>query len=213
MKQFKKITIAAALYFFVIFIESCSTSVLVDVWQDPSYHESPLKKIFVIAIRKDPVKRRIWEDAFVIELSKYGVLAESSYHLFPDALPDTNQIIQTVQEKGFDGILITHLLRDQTKTQYNQSYVTREQTSRYNVFRKDYDNYYRDVEHPAYIDSQIVVRHAIDVWVIRKDEQLIWSATSNSPERYTLKTAQDEIADLVIPKLMKSAIIEKISRK
>jgi hypothetical protein len=167
-----------------------------------------LNKIFIIAIRNDPVQRRIWEDAFVAELSNYRVQAESSYHLFPDALPDTNQIIQTIQEKGFDGILVTRLLRAETKTHYNESYVTREQTSRYNVFRKDYDNYYRDVQHPAYIDSQIVARRAIDVWVIRKDEQLIWSATSNSPERYSLKSVQDDIADLVIPKLMKSAIIK-----
>jgi len=208
MKMFNKFTIASMLFFLMIFMESCSTSVLVDVWQDPSYHESPLVKIFIIAIRKDAVQRRIWEDAFVAELSKYHVQAESSYHLFPDILPDTNQIIQTVQEKGFDGILITRLLRVETKTHYNQSYVTREQTSRYNVFKKDYDNYYRDVEHPAYIDSQNVVRRAIDVWVIRKEEQLIWSATSNSPERYSLQSVQDDIADLVIPKLMKSAIIK-----
>jgi hypothetical protein len=208
MKKYKKFSIALIVFFSMVFIESCSTSVLVDVWQDPSYHGSPLIKVFVIAIRKDPVQRRIWEDAFVAELSKYGVLAESSYHIFPDVLPDTNQIIQSVQEKGFDGILITRLLRVETQTHYNQSYVTREQTSRYNVFKKYYDNYYRDVQHPAYIDSQNVVRRAIDVWVIRRDEQLIWSATSNSPERYSLKSVQDDIADLVIPKLMKSAIIK-----
>jgi hypothetical protein len=43
-----------------------------------------------IAVRNNPVKRRIWEDAFVNELSKNGVNATSSYHLFPDALADTN---------------------------------------------------------------------------------------------------------------------------
>jgi hypothetical protein len=208
MKLYKKFIITAALGCLMILIENCSSSVLVDVWNDPSFHEPPLKKVFVIAIRKDPVQRRIWEDAFVAELSKHSVIATSSYHLFPDLLPDTNQIIQTVQEKGFDGILVTRLLRTETKTHYNQSYVTKEQISRYNVFRKNYDTYYHDVEHPAYVDSQIVDRRAIDVWVIRNDERMIWSATSNSPERYSVEDVQNDIADLVIPELMRNAIIK-----
>lgn len=208
MKLYKKFIIIAALCCLMILIENCSSSVLVDVWNDPSFHEPPLKKVFVIAIRKDPVQRRIWEDAFVAELSKHGVEATASYHLFQDVLPDTNQIIQIVQEKGFDGILVTRLLRTETKTHYNQSYVTKEQISRYNVFRKNYDTYYHDVEHPAYIDSQIVDRRAIDVWVIRNDERMIWSATSNSPERYSVEDVQNDIADLVIPELMRNAIIK-----
>jgi hypothetical protein len=208
MKLYKKFIITAALCCSMILIENCSSSVLVDVWNDPSFHEPPLKKVFVIAIRKDPVQRRIWEDAFVAELSKHSVIATSSYHLFPDVLPDTNQIIQTVQEKGFDGILVTRLLRNETKTHYNQSYVTKEQISRYNVFRKNYDTYYHDVEHPAYVDSQIVDRRAIDVWVIRNDERMIWSATSNSPERYSVEDVQNDIANLVIPELMRNSIIK-----
>jgi hypothetical protein len=207
MKLYKKFIMVAVLSCLMILLENCSTSSLVDVWNDPSYHESPLKKIFVIAIRKDPVQRRIWEDAFVGEFSKHGVQATSSYNLFPDLLPDTNQVIQTVQEKGFDGILVTRLLFDETKTHYVDSYVTTKIESRYNIFRKRYDTYFRNVQHPGYVESQIINRRAIDVWVIRNEERMIWSATSNSPERNSMKAVQEDIAELVIPELMRNSII------
>lgn len=208
MKLYKKFILAAVFSCLMILIESCSSSSLVDIWNDPTYHESPLKKILIIAIRKDPVQRRIWEDAFVSELSEHGVNATSSYHLFPDVLPDTNQVIQTVQEKGYDGILVTRLLLAETETHYVQSYVTTEQISRYNFFRKRYDTYYRNIQHPGYVESQIIDRRAIDVWVIRNEEQMIWSATSNSPERYSVEDVQNDIAELVIPALVRNAIIQ-----
>ncbi len=208
MKLYEKFFMAAVICCLMILIESCSTSSLVDVWNDPSFHESPLKKIFVIAIRKDPVQRRIWEDAFVSELSKHGVQATSSYNLFPDLLPDTNQVIQTVQEKGFDGILVTRLLFDETKSHYVDSYVTTKIESRYNIFRKRYDTYFRNVQHPGYVESQIINRRAIDVWVIRDEERMIWSGTSNSPERNPIKAVQEDIAELVIPELRRKAIIK-----
>ncbi|MGD1008460.1 MAG: hypothetical protein ABR980_14660 [Ignavibacteriaceae bacterium] len=45
MKAYTKFILAAVLFCLMFLIESCSSSSLVDVWNDPSYHESPLKKI------------------------------------------------------------------------------------------------------------------------------------------------------------------------
>ncbi len=208
MKLYKNLIISAVLCCLMMLIENCSSSSLVDEWNDSSYHGSPLKKIFVITIRKNPVQRRIWEDAFVSELSKHGTQATASYHLFPDVLPDTNQIIQTVQEKGYDGILVTRRLINETETHYVQSYATTEIASRYNFFRQKYDTYFRDVQHPGYEESKVIDRRAIDVWAIRGDERMIWSAISNSPERNTAEDVQNDIADLVIPELTRNAIIK-----
>jgi hypothetical protein len=207
MKHYKKFVRVAIVFCLMILIESCSYSTLIDVWNDPSYHEAPLKKILIIAIRKDPVQRRIWEDAFVEEFSKHGVEATSSYKLYPNSLPDTNQVIETVQGKGFDGILVNRLLHKETETHYEESYVSSEMKQRYNPFRNTYSTYYQDVQHAGRVDSQVVDRRAIEVWVIRDREQIIWGATSNTPERNSVKAVQDDIADLVIPELLRNAII------
>ena len=208
MNLFKNLIIAAILFCLVILLENCSTSVLVDEWNDPSFHESPLNKILIIAIRKNSIQRRIWEDAFVHELSKQGVQATSSYKLFPDALPDTDQVIETVQKNGFDGILITRILQKETETHYVESYITTESKTRYNPFRNMYSTYYRDVEHPGYIDSSTVYRRAIDVWIIRDKERIIWGATSNTSEQNSVEAVQNDIASLVISELLRNSIIK-----
>lgn len=208
MELNKKIIMSAVLCCLMFLVESCSSSSLVDEWNDSSYHGTPLKKIFVIAIRKNPIQRQIWEDAFVSELSKHGTQATSSYHLFPNVLPDTNQIIQAVQEKGFDGILVTRHLPAETESHYVEGYSTTEIASRYNFFRKRYDTYFRDIQNPGYVESQVIYRRAIDVWVIRGDEQMIWSAISNSPDRNTVEDVENDIAELVIPALTRNTIIK-----
>ncbi|MDP4174693.1 MAG: hypothetical protein Q8933_12030 [Bacteroidota bacterium] len=207
MKLYKKIITATVLFFLLILIEGCSSSVLVDKWKDASFQESALKKILVIAIRKNPVQRRLWEDAFVNQLSDCDVEATASYTLFPGTMPDTSQIIQSIQTNSFDGILVTRLLKSETETHQVESSVSTEFVSRYNPFRKAYTSYFEDVRHPAYVDSQTISRRSIEVWVLRKNERLIWGATSNTPERNSLQAVQNDIAELVIPELVKNAII------
>jgi len=212
MKPKNIFVMTAALCCLMFLVESCSSSVLVDVWSDPSYDGPPLKKIFIIAVRKDPVQRRIWEDAFASELANYDIKATSSYQLFPNSLPDTTQIIQSIQDRGFDGILITRLLLSETKTYTVASSITTERITRYNFFRRTYDTYYHDVLHPGYTESYVIDRRAIDVWVIKNEEKMIWSATSNSPERNSMQAVQIDIADLVMPELLRSSIIDKKSK-
>ena len=44
MKLYKKFINSAVLFCLTILIESCSSSVLVDVWNDPSYHELSIEE-------------------------------------------------------------------------------------------------------------------------------------------------------------------------
>lgn len=210
MKKYKIIILAAAMMSLFVIAQGCSSSSLVDVWHDASYKEAPLKKVLIIAMRNEPTQRRIWEDAFVGELAKTGTNALPSYHLFPDGLPDTDQVIRTVQDNGFDGILVTWPLFSQTKTNYIPGYVTTDQDLRYSNFRKRYDIYYHNVRHPGYVEMETIDRRAIDVWVIRNEDRMIWSATSMTPELNTTEAVQEDIANLVIPELAKNGIIKLV---
>lgn len=208
MKLHEKAIVAAVLGCLICLMGSCSSSTLVDEWSDPSFHEPPLKKILVIAIRKDLSKRQIWEDAFAGELSQHGVQATSSYRLFPDALPDTAQVLEAIQKNGFDGILVTRLLLADTSSHYVESSVTTQQEPRYNL-RKGYDTYYKQyVQNPGYVESQIIRRRSIDVWVVRNEGRMIWSAISNTPEMNTSEALRDDVAGIVIPEMARLAIIK-----
>ena len=119
----------------------------------------------------------------------------------------------TVRSNSFDGVLITRWLPSETKTQYLQGYVTKEQDTRYDRRSEKFVTYYRDVEHAGYIDSQKVDMRAIDVWATGNDGQMIWSATSKTPEPNSVEAARLEIIKLVMAELTKQGIIAVTTAK
>ena len=211
MNSLLKAVAVAALGCLISQMCGCASSSLVNIWHDPSFKAPPLSKMLVIAVRKDATIRRIWEDAFAGELAKHGVAATSSYSLFPDAPPDTNQVIATVQTNGFDGILVVLRLPTETDKQYVQGYTTMQQDARYNPnygpYWQRYWSYYSVTEHPGYVDSQKVAIRAIDVTTTGQDGRMVWSATSRTPDPGSVTDVQRGIAGLVIAELAQRRII------
>jgi len=163
--------------------------------------------MLVISADKNPVRRRLWEDAFSVDLAKHDVAATPSYRLFPDALPDTNQVIQIVRSDSFDGVLVTRRLPSETKTQYLQGSVTSEQNVRYDRRRDRFITYYREIEYAGYVDSTTIDVRTIDVWATKSEGQMIWSATSETPEPNTVQEARPDIIKLVMSELTRQGII------
>jgi hypothetical protein len=207
MEKNRSFVIGGVLCCFFALMAGCTSSELVDIWSDSSFQSPSLNKMLVISVSKNSVQRRMWEDAFNAELAKHNVAATPSYRLFPDAVPDTNQIMQIVGSNSFDGVLVCRRLPPETNTQYMQGYVTTEQGMRYDRRKERFVTYYRDIEHAAYVDSQKVDIRTIDVWATRNEEQMIWSATSMTPEPNSVQEVRPEIVKLVMSELAKQRII------
>lgn len=192
-------------------LPGCASSNLVNVWHDPLYKAPPLGKILIIAVRKDATKRRIWEDAFTGELAKHGVTATSSYNIFPDVPPDTHQVIATVRANNFDGVIAIFLLPTEMTSQRIPGYTTTEQDERHTTYHdpywRRYRTYYREIEHPGYIDTQTVDVRAIDVTTTGTEGKLIWSATSRTPDPGSVTDVQRGIVSLVLSELERQNII------
>jgi len=207
MNTLWKTLTAAALCCVIGQLYGCASSRLVDAWRDPSFQAPPLSKMLVIAVRKNPLIRRIWEDAFTAELAKHGVTATSSYSLFPDIPPDTDQVIATVKANGFDGILVILRLRTETNREYIQGYTSTVQDVRYSYYWQRYWTTYHEIQHPGYVDSQTVDARTIDVTSTGNNGRLIWSATSKTPDPASVTDVQQEIAGLVVSELEKRSIV------
>jgi hypothetical protein len=202
MNSFLKAVVATAVGCLMGQMFGCASSSIVDKWHDPSFKAPPLCKMLVIAVRKDATKRRIWEDAFAGELVKHGVAATSSYGLFTDAPPDTNQVITTVQANGFDGILVILKLTTETNPHYVKGYVSMEPEDAYTgPYWQRYWNTYNVIEHPGYVDSQKVAYRAIDVTTTGNGGRMIWSAKSRTADPDSVKDLQRGIAGLVVSEL------------
>ena len=168
-----------------------------------------MSKVFVIAVKKDPAQRRIWEDGFVAELQKRGVEAVPSYQIFPKALPDTEEVIQAVQERGIQGIIVTHKLRTETTSQYVHGYATAVPVTRYNPWRGTYSTYFRHVYEPGYTETERVVRYQTDVLSTQGDGQMVWTGTSESIDPSSESAVYREISSLIVPELVERGILPK----
>jgi hypothetical protein len=205
--RYRKSVVGWLLCCFLFVMAGCSSSQLVVIWSDPSFQTPPLNKMLVISVGKNPVQRRIWEDAYSEELTNHSVAATPSYRLFPDAVPDTDQVVKIVQSNGFDGVLVNRRLPPETKAQYVAPYVTKEKDMSTYLNNERFVTYYRDIEHAGYVDSEKVDIRAIDVWTTKNDGQLIWSATSKTEEPNSVEAVRPEIVKLVISSLAHRNII------
>jgi hypothetical protein len=186
---------------------ACAFSSLTNVWKDPEFKNSPMTNMLVIAAKKSPVNRRIWEDVIAAELSAHSVAATPSYRLFPDSIPDPDQVGAAVREKKFDGLLFIRKLQNEISTNYIPPSVTREAVTRYNERNNTYHTYYRDVQQPGYTDTSMVVRHDVSVFTTKENGRLVWAGTGEMIDPSSMEAIRDEIVGLFIPELARQGII------
>lgn len=187
----------------------CVSSQLTNTWMDPSFKDQPMTNILVIAVKRNPVNRRIWEDGLVAELSAHGVESTPSYRLFPNAIPDTQQVVAAVRDKNCDGVLFIRRLPSQIATYGRPGYVRSVPETRYDRLKQTYYTIYREVYEPGYSDTLKVMRHDIELWSTKENGQLVWAGTGETLDPSSREAVRKEITELIIPELARQGIIPK----
>jgi len=188
-------------------VAGCGTTSLENMWRDPQYAGTRAHTVLVIAVRRDPVVRRIWEDAFVHQLTKNGAVGTPSYQIFPDAMPDTEAVRQHVREKGYDAVIITSRVGTQEVATYVPGYVTKEPVTVFRPLWGSYVTYYRDVYHPGYTEVDSAVHVRTDVWANHGEGRLVWSGTSRTVDPRNSPNFSHEVSDLVVDELAKQRFL------
>ena len=188
----------------------CTSSSLVHVRHETSSYYPPFTNMLVIGVSRNAAKRHLWEDAFIDELKASGVTATPSYGLFPDSPPDTTQVIAVVQPNGFDGILVIRRLPSETRVKYIEETSVSRESIHYFAYWPRYWAYYHDLELPGLVDTVTTDLRSFDVTATANGGQLIWSATSRTPDPASARDVQQSISHLVIAELSKEKIIRSI---
>lgn len=138
------VTIAA-----LVIATGCGTTQLTSLWKDPSYSAPPLKKLMVIAFRKNQVNRRMWEDAVVsaIAAQKSSTTTVPSYQRFPDDVPEPDVIQEKAKDQEFDGVLVVSKVERNTLTNEVPGYTTNEPVKEFSRKWNSYITRHRDVYH------------------------------------------------------------------
>ena len=186
----------------------CSSGTqLVDMWRDPAASSHPIRKMLVVAIRKDETNRRIWEDGLVAALEKHGVTATPSYTMFQQGVPDTDQIDVAVRDHNFDGVMFVHKVGATTQQTYVPGYTHLEPIWVQSRWSLTYHTYWAEVHEPGYVETDRIVRNRVDVWSTRRNWRLVWSGTTESINPTSSAAVNRQIAKLIVPELLSQGII------
>ena len=193
----------------LVFTAGCAMqSAMTDLWHDPSYTSGPAHNVLVVALRKDPVRRRMWEDAIVHELGARGVTATSSYQLFQEAPPDTQEVIEAVRKNGYDAVLTSIRLPNETTSTYVPGTMRRETvTSR--DFYGSFHSYWRDVQDPGHTETDEIRSFQTEVWITGSDARLVSSATLRTLESVSNHTVESAVSRSIIPELEKQGLVPR----
>lgn len=187
-------------------------SQMTNQWHDASLAPGSIHNVLVIAVRKDPVRRRAWEDAYVNELAVRGVAATASYRRFEAAVPDTQQVIDLVRKESFDGVLTSVRLPDEETSRYVPGTVRPTRVSSYDYYGRFHDSW-MSVQEPGYTETDTVMRMQTDLWSSKLEGgRLVWSGTLNTLESSGSTTAQQAVARHIVPELQKQGWVPAKTR-
>jgi len=200
----------AVLLAFAAGLPGCSgpASTVAENWRDPSWSGPAIKNLLVMVVRKDPMRRRLWEDAFVAALQKRHVLATPSYRAFPDSVPSEAILQQTMQDSAFEGILLSRNTGiKQSQTDVPPSTDTVSAGVHWSTFYGTYITAYNTVYVPGYNESERIVTNEVTIWDARKDGRMVWSASTATENPTDAKALREQVTALIVPGLAKDGII------
>jgi hypothetical protein len=192
-----------------VVIASCAASLLGNMWVDRTFKTDGLKNVLVVAVRNDPVKRRMWEDGFASALAEYGTSAKRSYEIWPNALPDTETVREEVKRGGYDGVLINKRPPDTAQLTWVQGYSRRESVTRYDPNSGASYTTWQDVAVPATMDTTAVVNYQTNLWSTTDHGRLVWSAMSHTTDAFSMQLIQYQTESLLLPEMAKAGMLPK----
>ena len=184
-----------------------STTQFTNLWRDPAWSQPPIKKMFVVALRKDPIRRRMWEDGLVGALGRHGVEAVPSYRLFPDAAPDTQQVIEQVRGEGYDGVLVSMRLPTKIQETYVPGITRTEPVTRQNPFTGAYYTHFREIQEPGHVETDEVRRFQTDLWDTREGGRLVWSGTGETLESVDSDVVKQIASEHIVSEVAREGLV------
>ncbi len=200
---------------FVVFIlallmAGCSSTRLAESWEASDISGPPAKKILLVAMIKDPVTRRFFEEHFVAEARKKGVEVIPSSEHIPNATDhdEKEEIIKVVRETGADGVLVAQLKGIEKKLKFSPSRLdwfpdTHDDAAFYDYYYQNYRAIYR----PGYVGADNYFNMQFRYFSVHS-EKMLWAGNTVTKNPRSVVSAIEQIADEVISDLKGENLLE-----
>jgi hypothetical protein len=180
-------------------------------WRDPTADATPLRKVFVLAIMKENLRRHVWEDTYARELASHGAAATPSYTIYGDSLPTAESLKRDLAGKGYDGLLATWDRGTREEKTVVPGRTTRETTVTYDKWWRSYDTVSKTVTTPTYVETDHIKAFEIGLWTPSHPdrERPLWSAYADLSNPTNPTSNSDYVVKKVVSELEKEGLLEK----
>lgn len=183
-------------------IYGCGSSIeLLTDWGDPALANTPLQKVMVISVKKDPIARRVWEDAFVTSLGEREIRGVPSYTIWSEGYPDSSTVREVALDEGYDAVLVSIKVdrREETRIVPGSTYY--ESTGGYWDAWGRYHAAYRSVNTPSYTETDEILIYRSDIWLAMRSTnggRLAWSGFVEARNPGSVGKLGRAVADQVV---------------
>lgn len=194
--------------FFIVFINSCSSTQIVNSWRDPDkhIHAGDWKKVLVVALLRNETNRRRTEDEMVKYLHGKGV---TSYSYLGEKFNrnDEEALRSKIKNDGFDAAITMRLI-DVDK----EKIFVPEQHYMYPMYYSDFSRYYfRNWMYYTTPGYYTITKKFIIETVIYsiQDDKIIWSGITETYDPEGVERLTNEIAYAIRKKMLQEGFIEE----
>lgn len=190
----------AAVFAGVLLIAACATSnVVIRSWKD-SHYQRKVSKVLVIGLSTNNAIRHSFEDTLADQLRRRGVTATPSSDFIPlngslDKDTVRAEVKSAIRGKGYDAVLVTHLVRVDRRT----TYVPPTSHLEYSFYR-NIITAYSVVYTPGYLVHETVVSLESNLYDTAS-ERLVWSLTSQSFNPADAMDVIKPLSDIIVKNL------------
>lgn len=202
----------ALVFIFSIFmaftISGCGPSTsITSSWVSEQPPAKTVDNIVIIAIAKEQVSRKLWENVFVQQLAGKNIRAVASHTIVEGPIPPEEQaVLDVVRRAKADTVLITHLVDSKTDIRWHPGAAHYEPSAFYHGMYGYYGRAYGSVYSSPVTTTRTVVRLESNLYDAGT-AKLVWAAQSETVNPKLLKTDFESVvrsllADLSGKKLL-----------
>ena len=189
----------------------CASTKLVSSWSQPGFSGPSLKRVLVLAVSSNEMRRRIYEDSFVQKLQADGVDAIASHTMVATLGKDKEEskklIKAAVAQAAADSVLVTTLTGVENDEQYvpaSTVYVPR-RGGAYGMYGF-YGYSYGVIHQPGYTMNNTTVKLQATVFSAKTGEML-WAGDTRSLNPGSTVDLIDDNIELIHAAIKKAGLL------
>lgn len=194
----------------VLVLAACSTSSIkpVTTFQEPGYEKSGFNNVLVIGVAGSYESRTQFERLMTSRLNATGTTATAYFGVVGRNKEITrNDVTDAVRARGFDAVVLTRVLSQQTSVSEKDGASTAKSTRRdansaIDLFRYDYEV----LNNPKSINIKSTVLLATEVFSA-EDEKRVYEMQTTISDKVNITVLIDEAVNSIVAHLHKDGIV------